>query len=117
MTKSGQCPICKEWFGELTKHHVWRRAVWGRGSDNNEIILICEGCHATLEQEITRREGIVLREHPEIYQNTLQEFLSGEHDNLIAKMNRFSLGEKDTRQDKKLKIKIVIRNYNGRKKQ
>lgn len=69
------CPICLE-RKKLTNHHLWRRAVFGRGNKNNEIELICNECHQTLEAEITRKENQILKQHPEIYAGTFNEFLA-----------------------------------------
>ena len=70
-----KCGICNQ-NRVMTKHHVWRRAVWGRTNKNNTIIYICRYCHEALEIKITERENEILRQHPEIYSGTLNEFIS-----------------------------------------
>jgi hypothetical protein len=69
------CPICLE-KKVLHRHHLWRRAIFGRGNRNNEVELICDICHQTLESEITRKENQILRQYPEIYAGTFNEFLA-----------------------------------------
>lgn len=70
------CEICGE-RKRLTKHHIFRRAVWGRTRKNNEVSYICRDCHDILESEITRKENQILRQYPEIYAGTLNEFIVG----------------------------------------
>jgi len=69
------CPICLE-RKKLTRHHLWRRAIFGRGTRNNEVELICNECHQTLEAEITRKENAILKQYPEIYAGTFNEMLA-----------------------------------------
>jgi hypothetical protein len=76
MCRIGYCPICREDGLVLTKHHKWRRAVWSRNKKKNgKVIWICRPCHDRVEQEITFRENHLLHQHPEIYIETLNEFL------------------------------------------
>jgi len=78
MCRYGYCPICKRTDVELTRHHKWRTHVWKHDrKKQKKKILICRKCHDELEKEITRREGIILRQHPELYIGTLNEFLAG----------------------------------------
>lgn len=69
------CPICLE-RKRLTRHHLFRRAVFGRTQKNNEVECICNECHQTLEAEITRKENEILKQYPEIYAGTFNEFLA-----------------------------------------
>lgn len=79
MSHIGHCPICRQHGLVLTRHHKWRRAVWGRNKKKNgKVIWLCRDCHDDVEREITRRENMLLCEHPEIYIGTLNEFLRGE---------------------------------------
>ena len=73
----GYCPICKWRNVRLTKHHKWRKAVWHDEKKRGKTIMICRECHDELEKEITRRENEILRQHPEIYIGTLEEFIRG----------------------------------------
>jgi len=52
---------------------VWRSDV----QSQNVIVFICRDCHTALEREITRKENIILQQHPEIYTVTLQDFVRG----------------------------------------
>lgn len=77
----GYCPICKRHGVSLTKHHKWKTHVWGNDKKKQKKkILICRDCHDQVEKEITRRENIILRGHPEIYIGTLNEFLAGRYE-------------------------------------
>ena len=69
------CPICLE-RKRLTRHHLFRRAVFGRTQKNNEVECICNECHQTLEAEITRKENEILKQYPEIYAGTFNEMLA-----------------------------------------
>lgn len=69
------CPICLQ-KKRLTKHHIWKKCVWGHNKSNNEIEYICNECHQTLEAEITRKESEVLKQYPEIYAGTFNEMLA-----------------------------------------
>lgn len=63
----------------LTKHHKFKRAVWGRDKKKNrKSIWLCKDCHVKLEAEITKRENEVLQQHIEIYIEPLNELLRGE---------------------------------------
>ena len=76
MTAGGRCPICKFRYMALTRHHRWKKAVWGRiykEDGTEDTIDICRECHDFLETEITRKENEILRKHPEIYIGTLEE--------------------------------------------
>ena len=74
----GYCPICKQEGMILTKHHKWKRSVWGRNrKKNGKVIWLCRFCHGLLEAEITRRENALLQKNPHIYIGTLDEFLKG----------------------------------------
>ena len=115
MERSGQCPICKLWFDNLTKHHIWRRAVWGRGKENDESIMICETCHNALEKKITEKENYFLKQHPEIYSGTLEEFLSGKHSSHIALRQTNIIKNSKTRTEARKMIKIVIKEYGKEK--
>jgi transcription elongation factor Elf1 len=77
MCRIGYCPICKTENIALTRHHKWRTHVWKDKKKQKKKILICRSCHDKLEKEITRREGVILRQYPEIYIGTLDEFLTG----------------------------------------
>jgi len=77
MSRQGYCPICKQHGLYLTRHHIWKTHVWGQDQKKQKKkIWICRLCHDQIEQEITRRENEVLKNHPEIYIGTLQEFLN-----------------------------------------
>lgn len=84
------CPICLE-RKVLHRHHLWRRAVFGRTSRNNETELICDECHQTLEAEITRKENQVLRQYPEIYAGTFNEFLAIGREGIIQYRKKLHL--------------------------
>jgi hypothetical protein len=74
----GYCPICRRDGLALTRHHKWRTHVWKFDKKKQKKkILICRSCHDKLEQEITRKENVILRQHEEIYIGTLNEFLAG----------------------------------------
>lgn len=77
--RAGICPICKEYFRKLTEHHIRKKMLWGCGNNNQYYtIYICEYCHPEVEREITRREGIVLRERLEtIYEDVILSFVEG----------------------------------------
>lgn len=78
MCRFGYCPICRRTDVPLTRHHKWRTHVWKYDrKKQKKKILICRECHDAVEIEITRRENEILREHPEIYIGTLNEFLTG----------------------------------------
>lgn len=72
------CPICKEWqHGEPDHHHIFKGAVFGR---IGKTIEICRSpCHNAVEEIIRLKENDILRQHPEIYQDTLNEFLDGKY--------------------------------------
>ncbi len=69
------CPICLQ-RKRLTRHHLFRRAVFGRTQKNNEVELICNECHQTLEAEITRKENEVLKQYPDISAGTFNDMLA-----------------------------------------
>lgn len=76
MCRIGYCPGCKSHGVVLTNHHKWKRSVWGRDKKKNgKTIWLCRPCHDVLEAEITRKENEILRQHPDIYIGTLDEFL------------------------------------------
>jgi 5-methylcytosine-specific restriction endonuclease McrA len=78
MCHIGYCPICRQHGLQLTRHHKWKKAVWGRDRKKiGKTIYICRECHNLVEQEITRRENIILKQHPDIYIGTLNKFLGG----------------------------------------
>ena len=66
------CEICG-CIRPLTKHHIFKGHVWGRRS--TEIVYLCRPCHDDVEKEITRKENIILRKHPEIYTETIDNFM------------------------------------------
>jgi hypothetical protein len=79
MCRIGFCPACRKDGLILTKHHKWKRAVWGRDKKKKaKIVWLCRNCHDEIEAEITRRENALLKSNPEIYIGTLNEFLRGE---------------------------------------
>ncbi len=81
MCRIGYCPICKRDGLVLTKHHKWKRSVWGRDKKkNSKAIWLCRTCHDEVEQEITRKENAILKSNPNIYIGTLNEFLRGGKD-------------------------------------
>lgn len=76
MCRIGYCPGCRQDGMVLTKHHKWKRSVWGRNrKKNRKVIWLCRDCHTKVEAEITRRENAILQQHAEIYIGTLNEFL------------------------------------------
>lgn len=84
------CPICLQ-RKRLTKHHIWRRAVFGRTPKNNETEYICNECHQTLEAEITKKENEVLKQYPEIYAGTLNEYLAIGREGILLKRKKLHL--------------------------
>ena len=76
MCRMGYCPVCKTDGLMLTKHHKWKRAVWGRNKKKNgKVIWLCRDCHNEIEAEITRKENALLQNNPDIYIGTLNDFL------------------------------------------
>ena len=66
------CRICKEWNSnaELSHHHKLKSAVFGNG----EVIKVCRTpCHDALEELIRIKENEILKQHPEIYEESLNE--------------------------------------------
>jgi len=45
------CPKCKK-STRPNRHHCFPRRIYGRGSANNVIFLLCRSCHNDLENEI-----------------------------------------------------------------
>lgn len=76
MCRIGYCPGCRRHGVVLTNHHNWKRSVWGRDKKKNgKTTWLCRDCHSELEAEITKKENAILKQHPEIYADTLREFL------------------------------------------
>ena len=76
--KAGICPICHEYYPALTEHHIYKRAVFGRGKDNNKTIYICSYCQIEVDAEISRREGQALRNRViSVYEDTILSFVEG----------------------------------------
>ena len=77
--RAGICPICKDYYQKLSEHHILKRMVWGYGKNNQYYtVYICDYCHPEVEKEITRREGIVLKEKREvIYEDVILSFIEG----------------------------------------
>ncbi len=69
----GVCPKCHR-YGKLTKHHIYRSAVWHPYRQNKKKCL-CRDCHDSLEKRITAAENEVLRQYPELYTRVLNDFL------------------------------------------
>lgn len=70
----GYCPICKK-RKTLTKHHIFRSAVWRDIPETqSEILPICRQCHNLVELEITRRENAILQKHPDLYVDVVKDF-------------------------------------------
>lgn len=76
MCRIGYCPGCRRHGMLLTNHHNWKRSVWGRNKKkNSKTTWLCRDCHTKLEVKISKKEGKILRQHPEIYIDTLNDFL------------------------------------------
>ena len=74
---SGRCPVCGKWT-TLTKHHIFKSCVWrSKPETQSKIFLVCRRCHDAIEIEITRRENLILMEHPELYTGVVEDFLNG----------------------------------------
>lgn len=74
---SGYCPICKFRNLKLTRHHKLKKYIWPElKNDEDNHIYICRTCHDNIEREITKRENKLLKEHPEIYLEVLDDFLT-----------------------------------------
>lgn len=74
MCRTGYCEICGRYSTRLSKHHKLKKYLWnGKGG----VIWCCrEPCHNEIEKEITRRENALLKQHPEIYLEVLDDFLT-----------------------------------------
>jgi hypothetical protein len=76
LTAGGVCPICNRHYNSLTIHHVFRTHVYKHDKNKQRIkINLCRACHDEVEKEITRKENILLRQHPEIYRDTINQFI------------------------------------------
>lgn len=89
------CKICKEWNGgnvEISHHHRYKEAVFGPG----EEMEVCRTpCHDALEELIREKENEILRQHPEIYTDAINE-MAGNH-----KMIAFYYGKIEERRRRK----------------
>jgi len=64
------CRICQEWCRDRSLHHIYKQSVWGDG----ETIEVCRTpCHDALEELIREKENLILRQHPEIYEDSIKE--------------------------------------------
>ena len=69
----GICPVCGKKNTKKNEHHKRKKAVWGEG----ETIFVCEyPCHLAIEEIVRQKENALLRQYPEIYDDTLKDFLN-----------------------------------------
>jgi len=68
------CPKCK-CEKKLTKHHVFKSAIFGKNGRNDILIYLCRHCHDKLEIKITEMEGLILMQHKPAYVNLYTEFM------------------------------------------
>lgn len=75
----GVCPSCGK-RKPMTIHHIKKWVIWHDDRDENRF-EICEKCHnqgtQCLEALIRERENDLLRNHPELYQKALKDYLAG----------------------------------------
>lgn len=48
----GVCPACRK-YGLLTRHHIFPKRKFG-GVRNDAIITLCQACHSSLDNLLTR---------------------------------------------------------------
>jgi hypothetical protein len=70
------CPKCHQ-YCKLTRHHVFPRRWFGKGKNNNYILLICKECHRELEKRIPFSKMPKL-----FYQQVLNDFLEENYDTI-----------------------------------
>jgi hypothetical protein len=81
------CHICQEWYhGDADHHHIKKWAVFHDDSPDNITEVCRRPCHDALEELIRLRENDILRQHQEIYLQSLDEII-GNYE-LIDKMIR-----------------------------
>ena len=69
---SGYCPVCGKKGTKKNEHHKRKRSGWGEG----ETIFVCEyPCHLAIDKVIQQKENEILRNYPEIYDDTLKDFI------------------------------------------
>lgn len=75
----GICPICGK-RKRLTRHHIKKWVVFHDDNIDNHFYL-CERCHnqgkMCLEELIRERENNLLRKHPELYTQALDDYIKG----------------------------------------
>ena len=76
-----KCRICG-WKGRVTKHHKLKKYIWPElQNEESNIIYVCRyPCHDAIEEIIRQKENAILKQHPEIYEETIKEFLQGKYD-------------------------------------
>lgn len=88
MAQSGICPVCKQ-HRKLTRHHIFRSAVWRDYEDTQEhILLVCRSCHDLIEQEVTKRENEILQKHQELYVGVIEDFTGRNHGSIQGLYNK-----------------------------
>ncbi len=75
------CPKCKRnpkhtKLGMLTKHHVFKSAIFGKNGKNDIIIYLCRDCHSDLEILITKMEMLILEKHKSAYTDLFKDFMA-----------------------------------------
>lgn len=56
----------------LTKHHIYKRCVFG---ENDDIIILCQECHRELELQVIAMEMRILRQHKTNYKMLNKQFV------------------------------------------
>jgi hypothetical protein len=73
--KKNGCAICGS-MKDLEGHHLYKYAVFKEKEGFDQIVWLCQYHHRIVEQEITRKENIILQQHSHIYKDTLLDFIN-----------------------------------------
>jgi len=70
----------------LTKHHIYKRCVFG---ENDDIVILCQECHRELETQVLAMEMRILKQHKSAYKNINIRFINSER----TKQTRLKVGD------------------------
>lgn len=70
----------------LTKHHIYKRCVFG---ENDDIVILCQECHRELETQVLAMEMRILKQHRVAYKTLNDYFINSER----TKQTRLRVGE------------------------
>jgi hypothetical protein len=96
----GTCPICKRQGTKKDEHHKRKWKVF----HEHDTVFLCQNlCHIALEAIIRQKENAILIQHPEIYDDTLQEFIDGKYDPFLItkKINKERNADKQHKRRKR----------------